>query len=53
VQKTIRINRMKNGTGATHYLSNSELRALRRLQRENPPGPHVFVSERGGPWGMA
>src|SRR5262249_3219734 len=21
----------------------------RRLQRENPPGPHVFVSERGGP----
>jgi hypothetical protein len=20
-----------------------------RLQRENPPGPHVFVSERGGP----
>jgi integrase len=40
VQKTIRINRVKNGTGATHYLSNSELRALRRLQRENPPGPH-------------
>jgi integrase len=32
VQKTIRINRVKNGTGATHYLSNSELRALRRLQ---------------------
>jgi len=49
VQKTIRITRVKNGTGATHYLSNSELRALRRLQRENTPGPHVFVSERGGP----
>jgi integrase len=49
VQKTIRINRVKNGTGAMHYLGNSELRALRRLQRENPPGPHVFVSERGGP----
>jgi len=49
VQKTIRINRVKNGTGSTHYLSNSELRALRRLQRENPPGPHIFVSERGGP----
>jgi integrase len=49
VQKTIRINRVKNGTGSTHYLSNSELRSLRRLQRENPPGPHVFVSERGGP----
>ncbi len=49
VQKTIRIHRVKNGTGSTHYLGNSELRALRRLQRENPPGPHVFVSERGGP----
>src|SRR5262249_22233064 len=49
VHKTIRINRVKNGTGSTHYLSNSELRALRRLQRENPRGPHVFVSERGGP----
>jgi integrase len=49
VHKTIRINRVKNGTGSTHYLGNSELRALRRLQRENPPGPHVFVSERGGP----
>jgi integrase len=49
VQKTIRINRVKNGTGSTHYLSNSELRALRRLQRENSPGPHVFMSERGGP----
>jgi integrase len=24
-------------------------RALRRLQREQPPGPHVFCSERGGP----
>jgi hypothetical protein len=33
----------------THYLSNTELRALRRLKRENPPSPHVFVSERGGP----
>ena len=25
------------------------LRALRRLQREQPPGPYVFCSERGGP----
>ena len=48
-RKTIRIHRAKGGDPATHYLSNSELRALRRLQRENPPGPHVFVSERGGP----
>jgi site-specific recombinase XerD len=34
---------------ALNQQSNSELRALRRLQRENPPGPRVFVSERGGP----
>src|SRR6516162_8451492 len=26
-----------------------EIRALRRLQREQEPGPHVFASERGGP----
>jgi site-specific recombinase XerD len=25
------------------------LRALRRLQREQEPSPHVFQSERGGP----
>ena len=37
-RKTIRIYRAKGGDPATHYLSNSELRALRRLQRENPPG---------------
>jgi integrase len=48
-RKTIRIHRVKGGDPSTHYLSNSELRALRRLQRENPPGPHIFVSERGGP----
>jgi integrase len=48
-RKTIRIHRVKGGDPSTHYLSNSELRALRRLQRENEPGPHVFVSERGGP----
>jgi integrase len=48
-RKTIRVRRAKSGDPATHYLANSELRALRRLQRENPPGPHVFVSERGGP----
>jgi len=27
-----------------------QIRALRRLQREqDPPGSHVFASERGGP----
>ena len=32
-----------------HPIQGDELRALRRLQREQPPGPHVFTSERGGP----
>jgi integrase len=48
-RKTLRLWRAKGGDPSTHYLSNSELRSLRRLQRENPPGSHVFVSERGGP----
>jgi integrase len=48
-RKTIRVYRVKGGDPSTHYLANSELRALRRLQRDNAPGPHVFVSERGGP----
>ena len=32
-----------------HPIQGDELRALRRLQREQPPGPYVFVSERSGP----
>ena len=35
-RKTIRLWRVKGGDPSTHYLANSELRALRRLQRENP-----------------
>ena len=46
---TLHVRRVKAGTPATHPLTGLEMRALRRLQRENPPGPHVFVSERGGP----
>jgi integrase len=49
VRKTIVVRRVKNGDHGTHYLSNTELRALRKLRRENPPGPHVIMSERGGP----
>ena len=30
-----------------------KLRALRRLQRESPPSPYVFVSERGTPFSTA
>jgi hypothetical protein len=32
-----------------HPLQGDELRALRRLQREQQPSSHVFTTERGGP----
>jgi integrase len=46
---TIHVNRLKNGRDSTHPLSGREIRALRRLKREYPDTPHVFVTERGGP----
>jgi type 1 fimbriae regulatory protein FimB/type 1 fimbriae regulatory protein FimE len=33
----------------SHPLTGIELRALRRLQREQKPGRYVFMSERGAP----
>jgi integrase len=42
--------RVKNGTPSTHPLTGRELRALRRLHRENEgQSPFLFVSERGSP----
>ena len=48
----LHVRRLKNGVPSTHPLTGSELRALRRLQREAPRGatPFVFVSERGAPF---
>ncbi len=46
----VHINRVKNGTPSVHPLSGTELRALRRLQRESIESPFVFVSERGAPF---
>ena len=43
------VRRTKRGTPSVHPIQGDELRALRRLQREQPPGPYVFCSERGGP----
>jgi len=43
----LHVRRVKNGTPSTHPLLGDELRALRRLQRESPASPFVFVSERG------
>src|SRR6266436_1080996 len=45
----LHVRRAKNGTPSVHPLQGDELRALRRLQREQEKSPHVFVSERGAP----
>jgi integrase len=49
----LHVRRVKNGTPSTHPLLGDELRALRRLQRESPASPFVFVSERGSPFTTA
>ena len=50
----IHINRAKNGSPSVHPLSGRELRALRRLRREQEPqSPFVFTSERGAPFTTA
>jgi site-specific recombinase XerD len=45
----LHVRRSKRGTSSVHPLQGDELRALRRLQREQGASPHVFVSERGAP----
>jgi integrase len=45
----LHVRRTKRGMPSVHPIRGDELRALRRLQREQPPSPHVFCSERGGP----
>ena len=45
----LHVRRSKGGTPSVHPLCGSEMRALRRLQREGTAGPFVFVSERGAP----
>jgi site-specific recombinase XerD len=47
----LHVRRRKNGTPATHPLTGIELRALRRLQREQTPSsPFVFTSQREAPF---
>jgi type 1 fimbriae regulatory protein FimB/type 1 fimbriae regulatory protein FimE len=48
-QGIIHVNRRKNGTPSTHPLRGSEIRALRKLQRDYPYTPYIFVTERKGP----
>ena len=47
---TLHVRRAKNGKPSTHPVRGDELRALRKLQREAPKSPFLFVSERGGPF---
>ncbi len=53
-QGQIHVSRAKNGSPSVHPLSGVELRALRRLKREqDPPSLFVFTSERGSPFTTA
>ena len=48
---TLHVRRVKKGTPSTHPILGDEMRALRRLQREQEPkSPFVFTSERGAPF---
>jgi type 1 fimbriae regulatory protein FimE len=48
-QGLVHVARLKNGVPSVHPLRGPELRALRRLQREDANGAYVFVSERKAP----
>ena len=51
---TLHVRRVKQGTPSTHPILGDELRALRRLQREQEPkSAFVFTSERGSPFTAA
>lgn len=44
----LHVNRRKNGTASTHPIKGAEIRALRRLKRDYPDTPYIFVTERKG-----
>jgi integrase len=51
---TLHVRRVKQGTPSTHPIPGDELRALRRLKREQQlKAPFVFTSERGAPFSTA
>ena len=45
----LHVARLKGSISTTHPLRGIELRALRRLKREQEPSRHVWMSERGAP----
>src|SRR5262245_51104724 len=48
-QGRLHVRRTKRGTPSVHPIRGDEIRARRKLRRENPAEAYVFVSERGGP----
>ena len=48
-QGLMHVNRLKNGVASTHPIRGPEIRALRRLERDYPDTPYLFVTERKGP----
>jgi integrase len=50
---TLHVRRVKQGTPSTHPILGDELRALRRLKREQERSAFVFTSERGASFGTA
>ena len=48
-QGVLHVNRVKNGSPSSHPIRGPEIRALRRLNRDYPDTPYVFVTERKGP----
>jgi len=47
----LHVSRLKGSSESVHPLSGRELRALRRLRREqDPASPFIFTSERGAPF---
>jgi integrase len=51
---SLHVRRVKAGTPSTYPILGDELRALRKLQREQEPrSPFVFTSERGAPFSTA
>ena len=45
----LHVRRAKNGSPSVHPMQGDEIRALRRLQREQGLSSHVFMTERDGP----
>ena len=51
---SLHVRRVKQGSPSTHPILGDELRALRRLRREQEPkSPFAFTSERGAPFTTA